>query len=134
VEELFWKRLWTCVGQNTELWMITSPKAIPFSVMNFEGPEHGQNCTCCVDPWCRVWINQRMEDINAYFYGMLIVEDIQMILYQHWCGVAKVVKPGQGAWTDVFGSDMLKYRVTIKEILDTFNIIKTVSVADTQFA
>jgi hypothetical protein len=30
-------------------------------------------------------------------------------------------------------SQFIKYRVTIKEI-DTFNVIKTVSVVDTQFA
>ena len=30
-----------------------------------------------------VRIDQSMEDINAYFYNLLIVEDIQMIIYQH---------------------------------------------------
>jgi hypothetical protein len=80
------------VRQNTELWMITSPKAISFSLMNFEGPEHGQNCTCCMDPWCRVWINQRVEDINAYFYGLLIVEALM------WCSKSGQARTGSMNW------------------------------------
>jgi hypothetical protein len=30
-----------------------------------------------------VWLDQNMEDISVYFYNMLIVEGIQVILYQH---------------------------------------------------
>jgi hypothetical protein len=35
--------------------------------------------------------------------------------------------------SEAFGQKEIKYRVTIKEI-DSFNVIKTVSVVDTEFA